>query len=488
MADHAVLIAGAGPTGLMLAAELAIAGIDVAIVERRASQEVIGSRARGIHSRTIEILDQRGVAERFVSEGQKHGFVHFHVPIDISDLPTRHPYTLGLLQKHIERILAGWADELGVTIHRERDVTGFTQDERGVNVTLSDGTSLRAEYLVGCDGGRSIVRKIAGIDFLGSEATTSWLIAEATMSEEPAWGFRRDALGTHAIGRMDDGPMRAGVVLIEPQVGWDTEPTLGDVSDALVRVYGTDFGIHDPTWVSRFTDATRQAATYRAGRVLLAGDAAHVHPPVGGMGLNLGVQDAVNLGWKLAQVIRGTSSDTLLDSYHAERHPVGARVLKNTMAHMALRRPDDRSRALGDYVAEFLSMDGPRNRMAGEITALDVHYDVGDGHPLLGRRMPDLEVATADGSLRVYTLLHDARPVMLNLGGSGPLDIAPWSDRVRSIDATYDDVWELPVIGVVAAPSAVLIRPDGYVAWVGERNDAGLVDALTRWFGSGAAR
>jgi 3-(3-hydroxy-phenyl)propionate hydroxylase len=482
MTDHAVVIAGGGPTGLMLAGELALAGVEVAIVERRASQDIIGSRAGGLHSRTIEVLDQRGIADRFLSQGQVHKVVHFHIPLDISDFPTQHNYVLGLWQKHIERILAEWVGELAVPIHREREVTGFAQDDTGVDVELSDDNSLRAEYLVGCDGGRSVVRKAAGIEFPGWDPTTSWLIAEAETSEEPAWGFRHDALGAHGIGKLEDG-RRVRIVLTEPRVEPASEPTLRDVSEALIGVYGTDYGIHSPTWISRFTDMTRQAAAYRDRRVLLAGDAAHVHPPVGGHGLNIGVQDAVNLGWKLAQVVNGTSPESLLDTYHAERQPIAARVLRNTMANMALRRPDDRTKALGDYASELLSMDGPRRRLAGEMSGLDVHYDLGDGHPLLGRRMPDLALVTARGPLRVFTLLHDARPVLLNLGEPGGFDITPWADRVQLIDAKYAATWELPVIGAVTAPTAILVRPDGYVAWVGELTQLGLVDALTTWFG-----
>ncbi len=482
MTEHAVVIAGGGPTGLMLAAELALAGVDVAIVERRASQDIIGSRAGGLHSRTIEVLDQRGIADRFLSQGQLHKVVHFHIPLDISDFPTRHNYVLGLWQNHIERILAGWVGELAVPIYRGHEVTGFAQDDTGVDVELSDGNSLRAEYLVGCDGGRSLIRKAAGIEFLGWDPTTSWLIAEVETSEEPEWGFRHDALGTHGIGKMEDG-RRMRVVLTEQQVGPASEPTLRDVSEALIAVYGTDYGIHSPTWISRFTDMTRQAAAYRVRRVLLAGDAAHVHPPVGGQGLNIGVQDAVNLGWKLAQVVNGTSPESLLDTYHAERHPVAARVLRNTMAQMAIRRPDDRTKALGDYVSELLSMDEPRRRLAAEMSGLDIHYDLGEGHPLLGRRMPDLDLVTASGPLRVFSLLHDARPALLNLGEPGSFDITPWADRVQLIDAEYSGIWELPALGAVTSPSAVLIRPDGYVAWMGDLIQVGLADALTTWFG-----
>jgi hypothetical protein len=275
-------------------------------------------------------------------------------------------------------------------------------------------------------------------------------------------------------------------MLTESQIG-TSEPTLRDLSEGLIAVYGTDYGIHHPTWITRFTDTTRQAATYRAGRVLLAGDAAHVHSPVGGQGLNMGVQDAVNLGWKLAQVVKRTSPERLLDTYHAERHPVAARVLRDTMAQVALMRPDDRIEAVRDVVSELLAMDEPRKRFAARMSGLDIHYDPGEGHPLIGRRMPDLDLVTSSGPLRVYNLLHDARPVLLNFGEPGGVAIGPWADRVQLIDATYLGPWELPAIGPVAAPTAVLVRPDGYVAWVGDLTQLGLADALTTWFGPPAA-
>jgi 3-(3-hydroxy-phenyl)propionate hydroxylase len=350
-------------------------------------------------------------------------------------------------------------------------------------VEISDGEALRAQYLVGCDGGRSLIRKAAGIGFPGWEASTSSLIAEVEVSEEPELGLRRDEKGIHAVGRLEEGE-RVRVVVREEQVGQTGEPTLGDLSKALIAVRGTDYGVHSPTWISRFTDTTRQAASYREGRVLLAGDAAHVHYPVGGQGLNIGVQDAVNLGWKLAQVVKRTSPSRLLDTYQAERHPVGARVLQTTMAGTALARSDARIEALRETMSELLSMDEPRKRFAAMVSGLDIHYDLGQGHPLLGRRMPDLDLASADGPLRVFTLLHDARPVLLNLGAPGEVDISPWADGVRLIDAEYTGSWQLPVVGVVDAPSAVLMRPDGHVAWVGEGSgSAELPDALTTWFG-----
>jgi 2-polyprenyl-6-methoxyphenol hydroxylase-like FAD-dependent oxidoreductase len=494
MTEHAVVIAGGGPTGLMLAGELALAGVDVAIVERRPNQGLAGSRAGGLHSRTIEVFDQRGLADRFLAEGQKAQVAGFAgVRLDITDFPTRHNYGLGLWQNHIERILAGWVGELAVPIHYGVEVTGFAQDETGVDVELSDGQSLRAEYIIGCDGGRSLIRKAAGIEFPGWDATTSALIAQVEMAEEPELGMLRTAAGMHALGKVEyeirNGEVvykaggTVGVMLTEEHVGATTEPTLPDISEALIAVYGTDYGIHSPTWISRFTDMTRQAATYRKGRVLLAGDAAHVHSPVGGQGLNTGVQDAVNLGWKLAEVVKRTAPESLLDTYHAERHPVAARVLRDTMAQVALMRVDDRTEALRETVSELLGMDEPRKRFAATMSGLGIHYDLGEGHPLLGRRMPDLDLVTANGPQRVFSLLHDARPVLLNLGEPGGFDITPWADRVRLIDAEYGGIWELPALGAVPAPAAALIRPDGYVAWVVDVTQRGLADALTTWFG-----
>jgi 2-polyprenyl-6-methoxyphenol hydroxylase-like FAD-dependent oxidoreductase len=494
MPEHAVVIAGGGPTGMMLATELALAKVDVAVLEQRPNHVLVGSRAGGFHSRTIEVLDQRGVADRFLAEGQVAQAAMFATTVlDMSDFPTRHPYSLGIWQNQIERIMAAWIAELPVRIYYGCEVTGFAQDDTRVDVRLSGGESLRARYLVGCDGGRSVIRKAAGIEFPGWDPTRSNLIAEVEMTEEPELGVRRDETGTHGIGRleyeirdgevvyMDEGPLR--VVVTEQQLGPSSEPTLHDLSEALIAVYGTDFGIHNPTWISRFTDMTRQAAAYRAGRVLLAGDSAHVHYPAGGQGLSLGVQDAVNLGWKLAQVINGTSPETILDTYQEERHPVAARALQHTMAQTTLQRQDERMKALVDVVSELAIMDGPRKRLAGIISGLDIHYDLGEGHPLLGRRMPDLDLVTANGPLRVFELLHDAKPVLLNLGEPGGFDITPWANRVQLIDASYNGEWELPVLGTVTAPTAMLIRPDGYVAWVGDQTHLGLPEALTIWFG-----
>jgi 3-(3-hydroxy-phenyl)propionate hydroxylase len=498
MNSHSVVIAGGGPTGLMLAGELALAGVDVVIVERRPNQELSGARALGIMSRTIEVFDQRGIADRFLSAGKIAQVTGFAVTrLDISDFPTRHNYGLALRQKYIERILAEWVTELEVPILYGRDVTGFVQDDEGVDVALADDESLRAQYLVGCDGGRSVIRKTAGIDFPGWDPTTSNILAEVEMTERPPYGVHRSAAGTYAFGReeyevingeivyKEVGPI--GVMVTEPNPTSTSEPTLNDLKKLLIAACGTDYGVHGPTWISRFTDTTRQAATYRSGRVLLAGDAAHVHSPIGGQGLSTGVQDAVNLGWKLAQVIKGTSPASLLDSYHAERHPVGARVLKATMAQVALHREDARTVAARDIVGDLLKMEEPRKHIAGMMSGLDIRYDLGQGHPLLGRRMPDLDVVTASGPRRVYSYLHKVRPILINFGGPGAVDTGQSLGRVQQVGATYSGTWELPVLGEVAAPTAVLVRPDGYVAWVGEGTAEGLREALTTWFGTPGA-
>jgi 3-(3-hydroxy-phenyl)propionate hydroxylase len=398
----------------------------------------------------------------------------------MSDFPTRHNYLLGLLQSKFEPILAGWVGELGVPIMRSHEVTSFTQDDSGVTIEVSDGQSLQAAYLVGCDGGRSLIRKIAGIDFPGLDASISYIIAEVKMDEEPEFGTRPEGGG---IGKAADGES-IGVVLSEKVVKHADEPSMDELREALISAYGTDFGLRSINWISRFSDATRQAASYRNGRVLLAGDAAHIHPPQGGQGLGTGIQDAANLGWKLAQVVYKTSPESLLDSYHAERHPVSARVLQSTRAQIVLSKPDSQHAALREIMTELLGMDEPRKHIVGMLSGLDIHYDLGEGHPLLGRRMPDLDLRTTNGSTLVYTNLHDAKPLLLSFSKSDDFDFSSWVNRVKFIEATYDGLWELPVIGEVSAPCAVLVRPDGYVAWVGDLKDKELQRALEKWFGA----
>ena len=479
---HDVVIVGSGPTGLMLAGELRLAGVDALVLERRPSQELAGSRGGGIHARTIELLDQRGIAERFLAEGKTVQAATFGAtPLDLGSLPTRHPYTLALFQNHIERLLLGWVEELGVQVKRGVEVTGVSADDDGADVQLAAGGPVRARFVVGADGGRSVVRRSAGIPMAGPDATRSSLIAEVKVAGEPVQQGKVDARGIHGLYPMGDGMVR--VVVTEAVLGPASEPTLEDLQRALTDVFGTDFGVHSPAWLSRFTDATRQAESYRKGRVLLAGDAAHVHSPTGGQGIGLGLQDAVNLGWKLGQVVRGVSGDELLDTYHAERHPAGARALKYTMAQSLFQKADPRQEALRDLLDEVLRRDGAPDPIAGLVTGLDVSYGPGTDHPLQGRRMPDLDIATDEGSVRVYELLHQARPVLLELGGPA-LEVGAWAGRVQHVAGTYDGAWALPVLGVVAAPTAVLVRPDGYVAWVGRHTAAGLPGALAAWFGA----
>ena len=478
-----VAIVGAGPAGLMLSAELALAGVSVLIIERRPDQVLPDARAGGVHARTIELFDQRGIADRFLREGRRVQAATFGTAsLDMSDFPSRYPFSLHLWQKDIERLMAEWTTELGLAVQYDQEVVDFAADESGVDIRLADGGSWRSCYLVGCDGGRSIVRKKAGIDFPGWEATRSNLIAEAQLVDDPPIGPHHDARGVHGMHRIEDGKTFR-VVVTEQRVASAPEPNLRDLSDALVSVFGTDFGVHSPTWISRFTDATRQAAVYRSGRVLLAGDAAHIHYPAGGQGLSLAIQDSMNLGWKLAQVVKGVSSEHLLDTYQSERHPVAARALRYTMAQGALQRRDDRTEQVVEIVSRLAALDQPRKWLAGLISGLDICYDLGVGHPQLGQRMPDLDLSTSDGPRRMYTLLHRARPVLLNLGEPRSLAIAGWDDRLELFEASFTGRWELPVVGEVELPSAVLIRPDGYVAWVGQGDDDGLPEALATWFG-----
>ncbi|MBL8680441.1 MAG: FAD-dependent monooxygenase [Myxococcales bacterium] len=481
---HEIIIAGAGPTGLALAAELALARVDVAIVEPRAAQVVEGLRAGGLHARTIEILDQRGVAERFIAKGKRAQIAGFaRVALDISDLPTRHNYGLVLGQEAFEQEMLAWVRELGVVVYRAVAVQDFVDRGDEVEVALSDGRRCAARYLVGCDGGRSFVRKRAGVDFVGTDPQTSFALAEVEFGREPRWGLGYGPFGVRAIGPMGE-PRRARVVLTERYEGQPRALSLDELRALLIDAYGEDFGLVRASWLSRFTDATRQATTYRRGRVLLAGDAAHAHSPVGGKGLDTGVQDAVNLGWKLAAVVRGEVDSALLDSYEAERHPAAADVLRSTLAQVALDRDDPRCAAMREAMVELLRMDEPRRRYGAKMSGLDVRYELGGRHPLVGRRVPDLDLRANDQVFRVYTWLRDARGVLLELADAPTLNIAPWTGRIHHVRARYDGAWALPGVGSVEAPSAVLVRPDGHVAWVDDGAGEGLTDALVRWFGA----
>lgn len=479
--EHQVVVVGGGPAGMMLAAELTLANVDVVVVERRETQDLESPRSRGLHARTIEVLDQRGIADRFLAEGTPMQVQAFAgIPLDISDFPTRHNYGLALVQSDFERIMAAWLAELEVPFMRGCEVTGLASHHDHVEVTLADAATLHAEYLVGCDGSRSMVRKAAGIEFAGWDPTICWITAEVHMREQPQFGMR----GGGGIGPAEDG--RVGVTLAELDVDARLhEPSLADLHNALLRVDGTDYGAHGPRYISRFTDMTRQAVAYRSGRILIAGDAAHVHAPLGGQGLNLGVQDSVNLGWKLAQVVHGTSPDALLDTYQAERHPVAANVMRNTMAQRALSAADESTVALRDIVADLLTLDEARRRIAGMISGLDIHYrSDGEHHPIVGRRVPDLDLKTSNGTARLYAHLHDAKAILIDLDATSHVDPSPQGERLKHVVGTCPARWELPIVGEVQAPSALLVRPDGYVAWAGTGTDDGLHEALATWFGA----
>ena len=481
---HEVIVIGGGPTGLMLASELAIAGVDVALVERRTTQGVPETRALGLLPRAIETLDLRGIGERFVAAGKTYPMLNFHVPLDVSGFPSKRNYLLGLVQNEVERLLAEWASTLPIAFYRGATATGLRQSDGGVHVALDSGGALVGQYLVGCDGGRSMVRKSVGIPFEGWPASTSWVMAEAPMRSEPKWGFHTDATGRqHAIVK-GDAPGFAKLVLVESEPDLSREPTLEDLSRALHQAYGSDFGIHAPTWVSRFTDMARQATRYRDDRVLLAGDAAHVHAPLGGQGLGIGLQDAMNLGWKLAQVVKAISPPSLLDTYEKERHPVAARVLQSSMALSALRRPDAQAQALARYFAELLAMDEPQRRMTAEVSGLGTAYDLGVSHPLSGRRMPDIDLHSTDGSTQAYRHLHAGRPVLFILDANADTASRNGFERVDVVHARPAEPFTIPVEGDVPIPAAILVRPDGYIAWAGSPRDPSLGQAVEAWFGN----
>ncbi|MFE5046190.1 rifampin monooxygenase [Streptomyces sp. NPDC056637] len=472
-----VIVVGGGPTGLMLAGELRLHEVNVVVLEKL-TEPTKESRGQGLHARSVEMMAQRGLLDRFLAVGEKFsaGGLFGGIMKPWPDrLDTAHPFGVAASQPVTERLLNERALELGTEIRRGCEVTKVSQDADGVTVELADGTQLRSRYLVGCDGGRSVVRKQLGVGFPGEPTTLETLLGEMGATEDPATiaTVVEETRKTHlrfGVIPQGDGMYRIVVPAADVSEDRTTPPTVDDFKQQLLATAGTDFGVHSPRWLSRFGDATRQAERYRVGRVFLAGDAAHIHPPTGGQGLNLGVQDAFNLGWKLAAAVNGWASEGLLDSYHTERHPVGARVLDNTRAQITLLGTDPGATALRELFSKLMDFEEVNRYVTGIITAVGVSYDFGDGHELLGRRMRDVELKQG----RLYELMHDGRGLLLDPTGS--LSVKGWADRV---DHVVDFSEELHV-------PAVLLRPDGHVAWVGE-DQQDLLGHMSKWFGSAAS-
>jgi len=472
-----VIVAGGGPTGMMLASELRLQGVHALVLEKEA-EPTKDVRALGLHARSIEVMDQRGLLKQFLALGQQYPVGGFFagIPKPSPDrLDTAHPYILGIPQPTVERLLTEHATELGVEIRRGCELVGLSQDDHGVTVDLADGTRLRSRYLVGCDGGRSTVRKLLGVGFPGEPTRSQWLLGEMEVGVPPETvtavvaEVRKTNLG-FGLGPLGDGVYRVVVPAAEVAEDRTVPPTLDEVKQQLRAFSGTDFGVHSPRWLSRFGDATRLAERYRVGRVLLAGDAAHVHPPMGGQGLNLGIQDAFNLGWKLAAEVGGWAPEGLLDSYHTERHPVAADVLDKTRAQTELMSTEPGPQSVRRLVSELMDFEDVHRYLIEKITGIGVRYDFGEGHDLLGRRLRDVGLKRG----RLYELTHGGRGLLLDQ--TGRLSVAGWAERV---DHVVDVSEELDV-------PAALLRPDGHVAWVGD-DQQDLLNQLRKWFGTAAS-
>jgi 2-polyprenyl-6-methoxyphenol hydroxylase-like FAD-dependent oxidoreductase len=494
-----VIVAGAGPTGLTLATELRRGGIDVLLLEQRSHRGQNGSRAAGMQPRTIEMLDQRGVVDRFLAAGPPAHLGNFAgIVLDYSTLPSRFPYALNILQADTEQILWDIATELGVAMQWSTTVTGFRQDATGVDVivdTPRGSATLRGSYLVACDGGRSTIRKLAGIGFPGTDATMACLIGDVELDdppERPLFLHRRER-GTISAIQFRPGWHR--VVTSEPHraAGPHDPVSLEELRASLRRVAGTDFGMHSPRWLSHFNDAVRQAERYRTGRVLLAGDAAHIHLPAGGQGMNMGMQDAFNLGWKLAAVLRGEATDALLDTYHDERHAADADILKLVRAQAALFGLSDQITELYTVFTRLIGFSEVNTYLSATLSGVDICYPGFGGHPLLGRRVPDIAINTGSRAARIYELLHRATPILLTFSDDAATAEAAtaWAGRITTVSATNTaDTWTLPGATTIPAPTALLIRPDGYVGWVsdGAPDLADLRETLTTWCGAADRR
>ncbi|MEU7926881.1 rifampin monooxygenase [Micromonospora sp. NPDC049801] len=471
-----VIIAGGGPTGLMLAGELRLHDVRVVVLERDAEPTRF-VRSLGLHARSIEIMDQRGLLERFLALGTRHPLGGYFAAIPKpppGGLDSAHAYVLGIPQTTTDRLLAEHAVEVGVEVRRGSEVVGLRQDDDGVTVELADGTRLRSRFVVGCDGGRSTVRRLLGVDFPGEPSRVDSLLGEMEVGVSPQTvaDVVAEVRRTHlrfGLGPLGDGVYRVLVPAEGVAEDRDVPPTIEEFQQQLRAYAGTDFGVHSPRWLSRFGDATRLAERYRVGRVLLAGDAAHIHPPTGGQGLNLGIQDAVNLGWKLAAEVAGWAPDGLLDSYHAERHPVAADVLVNTRAQMFLLSPDPGPQAVRHLLAELMDFEDVNRYLIEKVTAIGVRYDFGAGHELLGRHLRDVRLTRG----RLYELMRAGRGLLLD--ATGRLSAAGWADRVDHV-VDVGDGFDVP---------GVLLRPDGHVAWVGD-DQTDLVGQLRRWFGASA--
>ena len=495
-----VIVAGAGPTGLLLATELRRGGVDVVLLDRRADRGVDGSRAAGMQPRTVELLDQRGVVDRFLAAGEPSGLTNFGgIRVDYARLPSRFP-AINNLQAKTEQLLEEVAAELGVPVRWNSEVTGLRQDGRGVEVTVEgpDGTeTVSGSFLVGCDGGRSIVRKRLGVGFPGIDASMVNLLGDVELTDPPRRPVRleRHEAGLITVLQFEPGWYRVVTTERERKAGAQDPVTIEELRASAERIAGTDFGMHSARWLSYFTDATRQAERYRVGRVLLAGDAAHIHPPTSGQGMSMGMQDAFNLGWKLAAVVRGEAPDALLDTYHDERHAADAEILHTVRAQSVLCDPSPRVAELVEVMTGLVGMPEVNDRLGVAVSGLGIRYQLpGMGaHPLLGRRVPDVDITTAAGSARVFELLRAVRPVLLDLSGKGvgvaglAEAAAGWRDRIDLVVADcLTRVWPVPGAGAIPYPPALLIRPDGYVAWVSDTAEPDLPalrDSLSTWCG-----